>query len=43
MNITERAVKAAKLPASGNQVIYYDDVLRGFGLRVTTSGMRRSY
>lgn len=40
MNITERAVKAAKLPATGNQVIYYDDVLRGFGLRVTTSGMR---
>jgi integrase len=40
MNITERAVKAAKLPATGNQVIYYDDHERGFGLRVTKAGVK---
>ena len=39
MNITQRAVKAAKAPESGNH-IFYDDELRGFGLRVTAAGVK---
>jgi hypothetical protein len=38
MNITQRAVKAAKPPANGNH-IHYDDQLRGFGLRVTAANV----
>ena len=36
-HITERAVRAAKPPNKGS-CIHYDDVLRGFGLRVTACG-----
>jgi integrase len=38
-HITERAVKAARPPSKGSR-IHYDDVLRGFGLRVTASGVK---
>jgi|HubBroStandDraft_6_1064221.scaffolds.fasta_scaffold543022_3 hypothetical protein len=39
MNITQRAVKAAKPPATGNH-IHYDDQFRGFGLRVTAANVK---
>jgi integrase len=39
MNITQRAVKAAKPPQTGNH-IHYDDELRGFGLRVTAANVK---
>lgn len=38
-HITERAVRAAKPPASGSR-IYYDREMRGFGLRVTAAGVK---
>jgi|HubBroStandDraft_1064217.scaffolds.fasta_scaffold02034_8 hypothetical protein len=41
MNITQRAVKAAKPPATGNH-IHYDDQFRGFGLR-GHSGERQEF
>jgi integrase len=37
--LTDRAVKSLPAPQAGNKV-YYDDLVRGFGLRVTTAGAR---
>jgi hypothetical protein len=37
--LTDRAVKSLPAPEAGNKV-YYDDLVRGFGLRVTTAGAR---
>jgi integrase len=37
--LTDRAVKSLPAPDTGNKV-YYDDLVRGFGLRVTTAGAR---
>jgi hypothetical protein len=37
--LTDRAVKSLPAPDAGNKV-YYDDLVRGFGLRVTTAGAR---
>lgn len=40
MNITKTAVDKLKAPTSGNQARYYDDNLKGFGVRVTASGVK---
>src|SRR6516164_6475702 len=37
--LTDRAVKSVPAPDTGNKV-YYDDLVRGFGLRVTRAGAR---
>jgi len=37
--LTDRAVKSVPAPDTGNKV-YYDDLVRGFGLRVTAAGAR---
>jgi integrase len=39
MKLVKTRVEAAQLPASG-QAFYWDDELRGFGLRVTASGSK---
>jgi integrase len=39
MRITERSVKALAVPANG-QAIYFDDDVKGFGVRVTSAGCR---
>lgn len=38
INITDRAVKALKPPASGNEV-HYDQLVPGFGARITRGGV----
>jgi integrase len=37
--LTDRAVKTLAAPDAGNKV-YYDDLVRGFGIRVTAAGAR---
>jgi integrase len=37
--LTDQAVRRLPAPDAGNK-IYYDDVVRGFGIRVTTAGAR---
>src|SRR6516164_9869142 len=37
--LTDRAVKSVPAPDTGNKV-HYDDLVRGFGIRVTTAGAR---
>jgi integrase len=37
--LTDRAVKSLPAPNTGNR-IYYDDLVRGFGIRVTKAGAR---
>ena len=39
MRLTERNIKALKLPESG-YILAWDDDLRGFGVRVTSGGVR---
>src|SRR6185369_10848651 len=39
MRISERTAKSAPAPISG-QKIYFDDSVRGFGVRVTSNGSR---
>jgi hypothetical protein len=39
MRITERSVRALAVPANG-QAIYFDDDVKGFGVRVTSAGCR---
>jgi hypothetical protein len=39
MRITERNAKSAAVPSRG-QAIYFDDDVKGFGVRVTSSGSR---
>lgn len=39
MRITARTAKSAAIPSNG-QAIYFDDDVKGFGLRVTSSGSR---
>jgi hypothetical protein len=39
IRLTERIVAGLPAPAKGNRV-YYDDVVRGFGCRVTAAGAR---
>lgn len=39
MRISQRTVQAAPIPAKG-YIIYWDDEIRGFGLRVTSGGAR---
>ena len=45
MKITAKTVSTAQLPKGKLDTIYFDDVLRGFGLRLRISGGRlhRSY
>ncbi len=38
MRITARSAKAAPVPADG-QALYFDDEVRGFGVRVTATGV----
>jgi len=37
--LTEKVVRDLPVPASGNK-IYYDEVLPGFGVRITATGFR---
>ena len=37
--ITDKLVKDAEAPASGNRIIR-DDLVRGFGLRITSAGAK---
>src|SRR6202040_2496421 len=39
LRLTERTVKGLPGPAKGNRV-YYDDMVKGFGCRVTAAGAR---
>lgn len=39
MRITERTAKSAAVPSNG-QAIYFDDDVKGFGVRVTSNGSR---
>ena len=39
VRVTERAAKAAPVPGKG-QAIYFDDDVKGFGVRVTAAGIR---
>ena len=39
LRLTDRIVKGLPAPASGNRV-YYDDLVKGFGCRVTAAGAR---
>jgi hypothetical protein len=39
MRITARSAKAAPVPADG-QALYFDDEVKGFGVRVTSTGSR---
>jgi integrase len=39
LRLTDRTVKGLPAPAKGNRV-YYDDVVKGFGCRVTAAGAR---
>jgi integrase len=39
LRLTDRTVKTLPCPASGNR-IYFDDLVRGFGCRVTAAGAR---
>lgn len=39
MRVTERAAKSAAVPSNG-QAIYFDDDVKGFGVRVTSNGSR---
>ena len=39
IRLTDRIVKGLPAPASGNRV-YYDDLVKGFGCRVTAAGAR---
>jgi hypothetical protein len=40
MKLTKMVVDKLKLPVTGNQKRYYDDTLKGFGVRVTLSGAK---
>ena len=40
MKITKSLVDKLQLPESGNQKRYYDDSLTGFGVRITSSGVK---
>ena len=40
MKLTKSVVDKLALPTSGNQKRYYDELMRGFGLRVTINGVK---
>ena len=40
MKLTDKTVEAAQCPAGSKDKLFFDDVLPGFGLRVTASGTR---
>ncbi len=40
MKLTDRTVEAARCPEGRKDALFFDDALKGFGLRVMASGKR---